>query len=371
MDTPPPTAAGAAAKTILLIDDEPEVLGTFGLALRNEGYRVFEAGNGDEGLALAREHRPDLIITDINMPGTDGRTVLQALREDPVLGSTQIVLMTGNTEAYNTRAGLDLGADDFLEKPFTIEALSRCVSVRLRRAHVHWRVENRLIADLRANLRSTMPHEFFTPLAGILGLVQILRGDLSQLRKDELADILDGIERSGWRLHRTLKNYLTILELDGRTSAEDITESLLPAALRTIVSQQVEAVAQRHGRSGDVTVTLSPCLVASDAGTFATIVEELVDNACEYSRRGTPVKVELDANGVLTVTDRGRGMTPDQIARIGMFHQFERDRFEQQGLGLGLVLVQKLSQRVKASFKVESRFRDGTTVTVGFASQTS
>ncbi len=362
-----PSLAPAVSKSILLVDDDPEVLGTFGTALRLEGYRVHEADNGDDGLRLAREHQPDLIVTDINMPGTDGRTVLQALHEDPTLGSMQIVLMTGNTAAFDSRAGMELGADDFLSKPFSYEELSRCVSARLRRAHVHWRVENRLIADLRGSLRSTLPHEFFTPLAGILGLVQILRGDLRQLRDDELNDILDGIERSGWRLHRTLKNYLAILDLDSPEPAVAMRAGVvLPATVRDVVATQVEAVGKRHGRTADLLVEVEPCLLPGDVRSLATIVEELVDNACEFSRKGTPVRVRVSSDAVFTVSDLGRGMTPEQIAHIGTFHQFERDKFEQQGLGLGLVLVQKLAAKVGAEFRIESAPREGTTVTVRF-----
>jgi two-component system sensor histidine kinase/response regulator len=301
------------------------------------------------------------------MPGTDGRTVLQALREDATLGATQVVLMTGHIETFTSRPSMDLGADDFLEKPFTYAAFSRCVSARLRRAHVHWRVENRLIADLRANLRSTLPHEFFTPLAGILGLVQVLRGDLRQLREDELSDILDGIERSGWRLHRTLKNYLAILDLDsGDVSQNARAAEVLPATVKEVIATQVETTSKRHGREGDVSVSVEPCLLPGDIRSLATVVEELVGNACEFSRKGSPVGVVLSAEGVFSVTDRGRGMTPEQIARIGSFHQFDRDKFDQQGLGLGLVLVQKLTAKVGWAFSLESRPHEGTTVTLRF-----
>lgn len=361
------TPVGPASKTILLFDDDPEVLETLGSALRVEGYHVCEAASGEEGLSLAREHAPDLIITDIGMPGTDGRTVLQALREDPALGTTQIVLMTGNTLACDVREGMNLGADDFLEKPFSLAALSRCVSARLRRAHVHWRVENRLIAELRGSLSSTLPHEFFTPLAGILGLVQILRGDLRQLREDELYDLLDGIERSGWRLHRTLRNYLAILDLDQRGNVAAARSSLImPATVREVIATQVDSVTRRHGRGGDVTIDVEPCNLPGDVRSLSTLVEELIDNACEFSRKGSPIRVELKADGVLRVSDNGRGMSAEQLARIGSFHQFERDQFEQQGLGLGLVLVQKLTAAVGGAFSIESEPRRGTSVSVRF-----
>ncbi len=83
------------------------------------------------------------------------------------------------------------------------------------------------------------------------------------------------------------------------------------------------------------------------------MVEELVDNACKFSRQGTPVEVELSAEGLLSITDQGRGMTAAEIEQIGAFRQFDRKKHEQQGLGLGLVLVQKL-----AALRPRGVFRD-------------
>ena len=68
-----------------------------------------------------------------------------------------------------------------------------------------------------------------------------------------------------------------------------------------------------------------------------------MDNACKFSRKETPVSVELGGDGRLNITDRGRGLTVEEIGRIGAFLQFDRQKYEQQGLGLGLVLVQKLT----------------------------
>lgn len=162
-------------KTLLLIDDDEDVLATLSFALTHPGRRILTAGTGDDGIALARQHLPDLIISDINMPGTDGRSVLQTLRADPQLGTKQIVLMTGNTTAFTPRTGMNPGADDFLVQPFSLEDVLRCVEARLKRADLNWRVEDRILADLRRALASTLPHEPFTPLAGILGLTEILR----------------------------------------------------------------------------------------------------------------------------------------------------------------------------------------------------
>ncbi len=96
------------------------------------------------------------------------------------------------------------------------------------------------------------------------------------------------------------------------------------------------------------------------------IVEELVDNAFKFSRQGSSVSVELASDRRLVVTDQGRGMTPDEVERIGAFQQFDRKKYEQQGLGLGLILVQKMCALNRATFALESNPGRGTRAEVAF-----
>src|SRR5476651_1915714 len=128
-------------KTILLVDDDQQVRAMFGLALRRYGYHVIEAGSGVTGLQMARQHLPDLILSDIHMPGGDGSTLLRDIRHDPELKSKQVVLMTGRPELVTARKGMEEGADDFLVKPINLASLLNCVKARFSRASISWRVE--------------------------------------------------------------------------------------------------------------------------------------------------------------------------------------------------------------------------------------
>lgn len=355
-------------KTILLIDDDQAILSMFGMALRHDGYQVLTAEDGEEGIEMARIHLPDLIISDINMPGTDGKTVLKTLREDPAIASLQIVLMTGNPTAVPPRKGMELGADDFLVKPFGHDELSRCVEARLRRAHVHWRVEDKAITELRSTLHSTLPHEFFTPLAGILGLTELLRSDFRDMDPSEVDEFLSEIEVSGWRLHRTLKNYLFLLDLKSGKNHE--TGLLLKAdTVQEIIAERIQTVSARHDRKADIQIEIDSCPIFAGSDSLAVIAEELVDNACSFSRKGTPVQVKLSPDGVLTIKDHGRGMTREQIKRLSIFRQYERDTYEQQGLGLGLVLVMGLADQFGFELNLDSSPGKGTTVTVAFKTE--
>src|SRR5476649_2968027 len=165
----------------------------FGMALRRSGHNVIEADSGVTGLAMARQHLPDLILTDINMPGRDGSTLLHEIRRDPELRSKQVVLMTGRPDLVTPRKGMEEGADDFLVKPVGLKALLSCVEARFSRASISWRVEDQMLAQIRSSVPANLPHEFFTPLAGIMGLMEILRSDFPGLAQEEVRAIHDDV----------------------------------------------------------------------------------------------------------------------------------------------------------------------------------
>jgi two-component system, sensor histidine kinase and response regulator len=352
-------------KTILLVDDDQQVITSFGFALRQAGYNVIEANSGLAALELARQHLPDLIISDINMPGGDGSTLLQDIRRDPELRTKQVVLMTGRPDLVTPRKGMEAGADDFLVKPFDREALLRCVTARFDRASINWRVEDRQLAQLRSSVPSQLPHEFFTPLGGIISLVEILRAEIPQLAPGEVKEILDDVHQSAIRLHRTLRNYLLILQLQ-KDPAPVAAAPLPPGEVAKAIQAGIKEALRHAPRKEDVAVQVEPCTILVKAEDLNRIVEELVDNAFKFSRQGTPVEVKMEATGRLTVSDGGRGMTAGQIGQIGAFQQFERKKNEQQGLGLGLVLVQKLAAPSEANISITSQPGQGTQVQITF-----
>jgi two-component system, sensor histidine kinase and response regulator len=352
-------------KTILLVDDDPQLRTVFDVALRKKGYHVIMADSGTTALALARQHLPDLILTDVHMPGGDGANLLQEIRRDPELRSKQVVLMTGRPDLVTPRKGMEDGADDFLMKPVSLGPLLKCVEARFQRASISWRVEDETLVKLRSSVPANLPHEVFTPLAGIIGLMEILRGDYANSVSEEIREIHNDVYQSSLRLHRTLRNFLLILEL------EDATPQALPSPLSTMQMQHsiqsgVNEALRSNPRQEDVTVEVDAPSIAAKAEDLSRIVEELVDNACKFSRVGTPVRITLGADSRLTVTDQGRGLTSEQIGKIGAFQQFDRKKHEQQGLGIGLVLVQKLAQLGNARFSMTSEIGKGTTVEVAF-----
>jgi two-component system KDP operon response regulator KdpE len=116
---------------VLVIDDEPQIQRAVRTALAGHGYSVFGAESGEEGLTLFGERRPDVVLLDLMLPGIDGLEVCRRIRE---VSATPIIVLSARGEERDKVTALDLGADDYLTKPFGVEELLARIRVALRRA---------------------------------------------------------------------------------------------------------------------------------------------------------------------------------------------------------------------------------------------
>ncbi|MCK5824799.1 MAG: response regulator transcription factor [Ichthyobacteriaceae bacterium] len=119
--------------TILLVDDEEDILEIVGFNLKKEGYNVIIAGNGVDGLEMAKQHSPQLIILDVMMPEMDGIEVCENIRLIPELKNVLITFLTARGEDYSQLAGYDAGADDYITKPIKPRVLVSKINALLRR----------------------------------------------------------------------------------------------------------------------------------------------------------------------------------------------------------------------------------------------
>ena len=126
----------APSPTILVVDDEPDIRELVRFHLVQEGYAVCEADTGERALALANSARPALIMLDLMLPGTDGLEVCQRLRKDETLGGVPIIMLTARASEVDRVLGLELGADDYITKPFSPRELVARVRAVLRRSTV-------------------------------------------------------------------------------------------------------------------------------------------------------------------------------------------------------------------------------------------
>ncbi len=120
-------------KKILVIEDEPEVRENIKTLLEEEGYKVFNVSDGNDGISLAKEIAPDLIICDVIMKDMNGYEVLRNLSADPATAVIPFIFLTAKTEKEDLRMGMELGADDYIFKPFQTDTLLRAIQIRLNK----------------------------------------------------------------------------------------------------------------------------------------------------------------------------------------------------------------------------------------------
>ena len=119
-------ASADIRRTVIIADDEPSLRLLVHTTIGTDDYNVIEACNGDEAWSLIQEHRPSLVILDIRMPGRTGLDILRAIKSDPNLTGTRVILLTASAQESDVRAGLVAGADSYLTKPFSpVDLLSR------------------------------------------------------------------------------------------------------------------------------------------------------------------------------------------------------------------------------------------------------
>ena len=355
-------------KRILVIDDEKWLREMVHLALALKGFEVSEAEDGTAGVDKARKEMPDLILCDVNMEGLDGYSTLSSLRNEPTTAAIPFILMTGLADNAGLRHGMELGADDYLPKPFTLEELHAAVGARLKKAQALRQEAEKKLADLRANISLMLPHELRTPLNGILAYGEILAAEAGTLPAKEVAEMGQVIRDSGKRLERLIENFLIYAQIEllgtdpQRVSLLRQKQTSFPAKL---IEERARVQAHAAKREDDLVLDLAGQAVPMSEDYLARIVDELVQNAFKFSDHGKRVSVTLSGlpNGVvLSVTDQGRGFSTEHITKVGAYMQFERKMHEQQGLGLGLVIAKRLAELHGGTLSIQSE--RGTTTTV-------
>jgi signal transduction histidine kinase len=353
---------------ILVIDDEEIFRQATTCALQRKGFEIHEAGDGAEGAEKARQILPDLIICDVNMEKMDGYTLLETLRQEPSTATIPFILMTGLSDSASMRRGMNLGADDYLAKPFTAPQLYSAVEARLKKSLVLRQNAEKKLTDLRANLSLALPHEMFTPLNGIFGLAQILSSESESLTPTEVAEFGGSILQSAERLHRTVQNFLLYGQLEMHASDPSAVAAMREketGQLQRLVETRARHLAEKATRIADLELDLADGTVRVGQDLMTKLVDEVIDNAFKFSVAGTTVRVESSLHDnvyTLSVTDRGTGMGQVQIRDIGAYSQFNRKMQEQQGSGLGLAIVRRIAELHGGEFKVESQIGLGTRV---------
>jgi two-component system, sensor histidine kinase and response regulator len=355
--------------TVLVIDDDRSTLRLVSKVLRAREFEVLEAPNGEVGVELARTHLPQLIISDVEMPVLDGFGVLEKLRTTEETSTIPFIFLTCRTDGQDMRQGMNLGADDYLTKPFEISGLLAAVNTRLAKQAQRVQHAQRQLDDLRRNIAYALPHEFRTPLALLLGYSQLLVEDYSE-KDPNLAHIARAIQDSSDRLYRLTEKFWAFTETEiwmADAEAIELLRHQVSENPAEVIRRIGEAIATIYKRDSDLVMDLRNASVQMSDDNLARVLQEVIENAFKFSTPGSPISVVAfmeNRTFKIHVTDQGRGMSLEQVQQIGAYNQFGRSDYQQQGTGLGLVIAQRIVRLHGGSIHIESIPNQQTMVTI-------
>lgn len=359
---------------ILVVEDEKDIRDLIEQVLVMEGYEVITAVNGKVGIEQAKNLLPDLIICDVNMPEVDGFGVIESLRNNKSTSTIPFIFLTARAEKKDIREGMNLGADDYLNKPFTIDELKQAIETRLARTKVINDAAQAKLEELRSSISMSLPHELKTPLNGIIGFAEALANDINSLNKHEIVDMAKMLLVDAYRLDNTIEKYLLFAHLQFLNNNKEILVQIKQAGtqinankIRNLIDNKISGL----NRQRDLKLQIEDAHLKMHEDYLKVVIEQLGNNCFDYSEKGTPIEITGKRNNgtyELTFGDKGRGMTEKQISEIGGFMQFNRNIYEQQGTGMGLIISKQIVKIFNGSFRIESELSKGTMVQISLPS---
>ncbi len=342
---------------ILVIEDDQAMRGQMAQVLRFEGFEPIEAANGKLGVEYALSAAPDLILCDIMMPELDGFGVLQKLRDNPRTATTPFIFITALAANHQRRHGMEEGADDYIVKPFNPKTLIQSVRRRLEKRQRQLEEARRRTDEVSLAVAASVPAEVMETLHHITTVTDLLAMSPGK-GTAQIGEAQRAITRASDRLRRMMKRlhlYGQLAQLDAPRS--DVRPADETALLGPEVERAAREVCRSWNRNSDLVIAWETTRLPLRQEYLLQVVEELVENACKFSPVSTAIEVtgrSLGGAYLLTVINRGVGMTSDQIASIGAFQQFGAEGKRPPGLGLGLALTQGIARLHGFDFSLQS-----------------
>jgi len=357
-------------KKILIVEDNDLLRDNISEILELEGYDVCSASNGEEGVEVALEKQPDLIISDVNMPKMDGFEMLKKLRAQETTKITSFIFLTVKNTMDDMRQGMNLGADDYLAKPFDMDELITAVSNRFDRRNIIVQQEVDKYDKLQDGVGKIITNVIDQPLKNIERLSELLRTEAEGLKTEDIKEIsriiCDDVSSLRYEISHILLYHKTISLQDHPEQLKAYKENYTSDTASYIKTTSLSA-AQNHRRENDLVMAINDHPIKVPADFLTYITKELVDNAFKYSPASTAVKISANNVGgdyQITVQDRGIGFPFDDIdSYVPYIHVAKTDN---NGLGLSLVNIRNIVKLFDGKISVSSDEEVGTSFKVSF-----
>lgn len=343
-------------KLVLIVDDEPRNLDLIEVLLEPSGYRIRRAPGGAEAIELYGAERPDLVILDLMMPGTNGFEVLKSLRAERTVRQVPVIVVTAAGDRDARLRAFDLGADEFLDKPIDrsllmkrAQALIELAAMRDALAERNQELES--LQQKQRELTEFLVHDFKNPLSVIRYNAEWLARELDDVDADVLSSIAD-VATSARRLAAMIGDLLAISRLDAN-EAPPIARAL--CSFSQLAAELAHENSQEAAARGVSLVTLETSESESfaDPGLVRRALANLLENALRHTPRGGRIEISVASERV-SVSNSGPPIP--EAEREGIFEKFRRAESASghTSIGLGLYFCRRVAESHGGSIDVTS-----------------
>ena len=357
---------------ILIVDDVVSNVLLLKILLTNEKFQVCTANNGTTCIEMARKEHPDLILLDVMMPDMNGFDTATVLKKEEGTKDIPIIFLTALNTPQDLVHGFQVGASDFLTKPFNKEELVMRVTQQISLVAAK-RIIEKQNQELRATLTnrdkmySVIAHDLRSPMASIRMVLNLVVASASpETVGPELYTLLDQANRESEEVHDLLDNLLKWTKSQtGRLTVvkQDLDlNDIIPGVVEIF-----EAIAYTKRIKLDLQKTEAPLVVNADNDMLKTVVRNFLSNAIKFSPEDSSIEIIMAPEGDMakvSVRDHGVGIAADRIENI--FHKGETTYGTggEEGSGLGLQLCQDFARKNGGDCTVESVEGQGSTFSV-------
>lgn len=326
---------------ILVIEDDLSVRESITELLNHKKYKVTTARNGEEGMLMVKQGRPDLIICDVMMPGTDGYQVLKAIRADANVANTPFVFLTAKAQHEDIRGGMKLGADDYLTKPFKAQDLFDAVDARLSRQAQHRKEYGEKLKIVKPLERELIKEGLVTPLEGIVEFSKMLMTHFDRYSKQEIQNFVKRINTSAFSLNKKISSIILFQSIEEAKYNEKAFKKFTSGSTKLnerFVREQLVNVGKTYDREMDLFLQgIDEKKINISEDNLKHVLIELFDNAFKYSAKGSLINIDShveDKFYLLNIENGGKAINTDSI------------NSDNAGLsvGLGLPIVKRIME---------------------------
>lgn len=338
-------------KRILIVEDDSTIRGNLAEIIEMLDHEVFTCTNGREASEVFDKINPHLIICDIMMPEMNGFDFLQYINLMHPLHTSIFVFLTAKNDPSDLRLGMNLGADDYITKPFNLSELQEIIHNKLKKQERIFKAIQNAKKDTQEIAALSSYDDFNNNLNNIAAGAHYLKFNLKQKDDLNVQAIIQVIEQSGLKLQRSINNYLFYNDwVKGKITlkTEAVSEKLIRKSIRSLTLMYL--------REEDLILNVSLGEFEHDAYLIKKIIEELSENAFKYSKPGTAVVWSINQVNsylVLDLTYASTGFDEKYYHEASAFKKNNIGENPVYGLGLGLILVKEITKLLQADVRLK------------------